>query len=1158
MSDTYPRTFGRYELTSLLGEGGMGRVYRATLSGPSGFRKEVALKVIRPRGADRDEAVRAFIDEARLCGLLRHPNVVDVYDFGVTDGQPWLAMELVDGWPLDAILREHGALPPTVVLDVAIQVAEGLMHAHELADRGAPLALVHRDLKPGNVLVTRQGVAKVMDFGLARATAGEDSEASQVVRGTPAYMSPEQASGDALDPRSDLFSFGIMLYELAVGERPFLRENVIALMMALVQVEDALLDPEFLGRPDTAVPGLGPILRSCLRRDPADRFDRARLLVDALRGLLRRQPPGPSLRSWVEAAKLGGTTMSIELGALSVPAAALGASQGTGFAGTGDGPVRTNLAPDTDGFVGRESALGELDAAVDDGRRVITVVGPAGTGKTRLVRAFALRRLDGYLGAGGAWFCDLTPARDLHGVLASVAGPLGVPLERARGDDAAIDQLGFAIAGRGRVLVVLDNVEQVLADVVRVVERWAGIGGEAIFVLTSRERVRVAGGEEVELGPLGEDAALALFRERARAARPGWALTDADVPTVSRIVRKLDRIPLAVELAAARVAVLSPAQILQRLDQRFKLLRSRRRDRPERQATLEHAIAWSWELLDPDEQAALAQCSVFRGSFDLAAVEEVVELDGGWALDAIEGLRDKSLVRAEQVRELGGAIRFRLYESVREFAAGRLEGDGARRRHAEYFVHWGEGLAEGLDGEGGRGARKALSAELDNLHAAFARFAEGEPELAVRAVLVMSPILAVTGPLDGHVTLVERATELAVGHLRGRLLRVRGTMRGVRARFDEAAADLSEARRLAAEHADRREEGLCLAALGRLHTDRGELEQAGAVGEELAALAAAAADRALEAEALTLSGRIEGFRPGGFAEAAPKLERALMLNRELDRLPQAAAVLQALAVGCAQAARHGEASRYFTEALELHRELGGRRGQATSLANLGLLSLQVGALDRAQDQLRQARRMQERLGDRRTMGIVGVNLAIIEGLRGETEGAIRLARHAVEELGRHGSPYYQGVGWRTLGSLLHLAGELGEAERALARAEEVLGDEGWMIASAWACRGALAADRDALLEANQLLEKATEQVDRPEALSFVALCRGHADLAEARVYRDDVDPAEAARLAERAADRLARWGFDEAPPDGTAHEAAKRLAARVLQSALARYAAGGS
>jgi len=1150
VSDSFPRAFGRYELTSLLGEGGMGRVYRATLSGPSGFRKEVALKVIRPRGVDRDEAVRAFIDEARLCGLLRHPNVVDVYDFGATDGQPWLAMELVDGWPLDAILREHESLPPTVVLDIAIQVAEGLMHAHELADRGAPLALVHRDLKPGNVLVTRQGIAKVMDFGLARATAGDDSQDSQVVRGTPAYMSPEQASGDPLDPRSDLFSFGIMLYELAVGERPFLRENVIALMMALVQVEDALTDPEFLGRPDAAVPGLGPILRSCLRRDPADRFDRARVLVEALRGLLRRQPPGPSLRSWVDAAKLGGR-MSIELGALSVGAPAV--SQGTGFAGTGEGPVRTNLAPDTDGFVGRESALGELDAAVEDGRRVISVVGPAGTGKTRLVRAFALRRLDGYLGAGGAWFCDLTAARDLHGVLSAVAGPLGVPLERARGDDAAIDQLGFAVAGRGRVLVVLDNVEQVLPHVVRVVERWAGIGGEPIFVLTSRERVRVAGAEEVELGPLGEDAALALFRERARAARPGWALTDADVPTVARIVRKLDRIPLAVELAAARIAVLTPQQILQRLDQRFKLLKSRRRDRPERQATLEHAIAWSWELLDEDEQAALAQCSVFRGSFDLAAVEEVVELDGGWALDAIEGLRDKSLVRAEQVRELGGGIRFRLYESVREFAAARLDGDGARRRHAEYFVRWGEEQADQLDREGGRGVRRALGVELDNLHAVFARYASDEPELAARAALVMSPVLALTGPLDGHVTLIERATELAEGRLRGQLLRVRGTMRGVRARFDDATADLREACDLAAEHADRRAEGLCLAALGRLHIDRGDADGAREVSEALTTLAAAAADRVLEAEALMLAGRIEAFRPGGFREAAPKLERALLLNRELERLPAAAGVLQALAVGSAQAGQHAEASRYFTEALELHRELGGRRGQATSLANLGLLSLQIGALDRAWDQLRQARRMQERLGDRRGMGIVGGNLALIAALRGDLDDGIRRGRRAVEELDQHGSPYYQGVAWRSLGSMLHLAGELDAAERALRTAEQVLGDEGWMVASVWACLGALAADRDQLLEANQLLERATEQVDREEPLSFVGLCRGHADLAEARVYRDGVDPAEAARLHGRARERLARWGYDEEPAAGAAHEAAKRLAAHVLRRALDRF-----
>ena len=1164
--DELPRTFGRYELTSLLGQGGMGTVYRATLSGPSGFRKEVALKVIKSEQAD-ESAHASFVREARVCGLLRHPNVVDVYDFGVTDGQPWIAMELVDGWPLDDLLEQHPDLPPTVVLDIAVQIVDGLVHAHELTVDGQPVALVHRDLKPANVIVTRQGGVKVMDFGLARATEGEDAlTRSGVVRGTPAYMSPEQASGEELDPRSDLFSFGIMLFELAVGERPFLRPSMIALIMALVQVEEALADPGFLARPEAEVPGITPILHTCLRRDPNERFDRARDLARVLRDLLRNQPPGPSLRSWVDAAILGNAPAPVaELGSMqmSIGGQTFG-QEATGFAGTGSQglALRTNLGHDGSSFIGREAELAEL-ARLAEGHRLVAVVGPGGTGKTRVARHFARQGMEAWLAAGGVWFCDLAAAADVTGVLAAVAGALGVPLERTREDDGAIDQVGFAIAGRGRVLLLLDNAEQVLDPVRRVLRRWMDLASAALFVVTTRERLRLPGEGVLELGPLPEPEAVRLFRERARAVRADFVVSPSVAPTISRIVRQLDGIPLAVELAAARVSVLAPEQILHRLSERFKLLRGK--GATGRQATLRAAIEWSWNLLEPAEQAGLAQISVFRGSFDLEAAEEILEIDDLWALDAVETLRDKSLVRAEQVRELRGAIRFSLYESIRAYASEQLQGAAladAERRHASYYLAWGERLLKQLDGPKGKQTRRAVGWELDNLDAVCQRFLDSDPELAARAALVMAPVMRLIGPLDGHVDLLERTVAAAdAAHdrvdvvVRARLHQARGHMRRIRARFAEAREDLESALELAESAADRLLEGLVLEDLCMLALDQGEVQAAVSAAKRLTAIADAVGDRRLQAAALFVTGRSMSFDPSRFAESHGVLRQALAAHEQLGLLVKTAAILQALAVGAAQSLRHHEAVALFEKALAVHRDLGDRRSQAAVTGNLGLLAVQGGDLERAEGLFARCLRMQRRLGDRRAQGIFRMNRGVCRALAGRGEDAIADLDAGNRLLASYASPYYHGAGWRYLGTVLQLHDRMDEAEDALRKALVIFEDDqtGWMQASGYGTLAALLADRDQVAEADALMARCDAGVRIESGGAFASLCRGHLELAQARVYAESGDTATARRLIGDAARRLAWRGYDAGSERARGpQEATNRLACMALERALGR------
>ena len=280
---------GRYTIRGLLGQGGMARVYRATLKGPMGFNKEVALKQIRIEGLNDDRsALEALIDEARIGSRLRHPNIVETWEFGEEGGAWFIAMEYVDGLTLDAIIRglsvRGATLPLPVVFDLFEQVCRGLHAAHTTVDEhGEPLRVVHRDLKPSNIIVSRTGVAKVLDFGIAKAaTRIFHTRSLGTAKGTPWYMSPEQIEGQPLDHRSDLFSLGSVLYEAVTGRRLCAAVEMAAAFFKIVSgdVEDECTEL------DSLLPGLGDVLRRCLALDPADRWPDARALRDAL-GALR-------------------------------------------------------------------------------------------------------------------------------------------------------------------------------------------------------------------------------------------------------------------------------------------------------------------------------------------------------------------------------------------------------------------------------------------------------------------------------------------------------------------------------------------------------------------------------------------------------------------------------------------------------------------------------------------------------------------------------------------------------------------------------------------------------------------------------------------------------------------------------------------------------
>jgi predicted ATPase/class 3 adenylate cyclase len=400
-----------------------------------------------------------------------------------------------------------------------------------------------------------------------------------------------------------------------------------------------------------------------------------------------------------------------------------------------------NLPVQLSSFIGREAEVAELGQLV--GReRVITLLGPGGIGKTRLALQVAAEQLEAF--PEGVFLVDLSPVRDPELVPGAIAAALGL---RERPDQPIRATLAEHLASR-RILLVLDNLEQLLPAAAASVAELLGSTHDLRLLVTSRAALRIRGEREYGVAPLAVGAAdrledevppaVALFLERARAMRSDLQITAETGPIIAAICERLDGLPLAIELAAARLRLFSLAQLDQRLTERLPLLTGGARDLPKRQQTLRAAIAWSDELLSEAERRLFARVGVFMGGFSIEAAEAVAASDlADDVLDSISALVDQSLVRA--IDGPTDEPRFTMLETIREYAVERAEDLGelaaAARRHAEYLLDLAERESPNVHRAGGREVLKRLDADYQNLRAALGFAIEHrEEQLAIRLV----------------------------------------------------------------------------------------------------------------------------------------------------------------------------------------------------------------------------------------------------------------------------------------------------------------------------------------------------------------------------------------------------------------------------------------
>ncbi|HET8796970.1 MAG TPA: protein kinase, partial [Thermoanaerobaculia bacterium] len=652
---------GRYEIRSLLGAGGMGEVY---LAHDAQLLRPVALKVLAAAVRNDADLRERLEHEARAASALNHPNILTVYDIGSEGEERFIATEFVDGVTLrQRLVRAQPSLRE--VLDIAIQIASALAAAE-----GA--GLVHRDIKPDNIMLRRDGYVKLLDFGLARTTSQSAPDARRTdpftVRGTVYYMSPEQLRGFSLDTRSDLWSTGVVLFELLAGRPPFEGESATDTAANILRNDP----PPLVHRDGTAVPPrLAQIVARAMTKDRAQRYQHASDLLEDLQSL--------RLDLERDAESIVGTDESRLATTEQVPIFE---------------PPQSNLPPMLTPLVGRDTERADILALLRrDDIRLVTLTGPGGTGKTRLgIEAGneLLREMD-----DGVWWISLAPIRDPRLVISEIAAVLDVP----EGGMSLMGAVRAAIRHR-RMLLILDNFEQVLDAAPVVSQLLAGAPGVKALV-TSRSPLRIGGEREyavpplttppldlpLEPGALGQYASVALFVERASAVKSDFVLTPENAQAVAELCVRLDGLPLAIELAAARVKVLPPRAMLARVENRFGLLSGGPRDRPERQQTMRAAISWGYQLLTETEQRLFASLAVFRGGFPLEHAERL--LGDGDVLDGISSLLDKAFLR----RDAGSsddAPRFTMLETIRDYGLEVLAEQGRetdiRRAHAQLMA----------------------------------------------------------------------------------------------------------------------------------------------------------------------------------------------------------------------------------------------------------------------------------------------------------------------------------------------------------------------------------------------------------------------------------------------------------------------------------------
>jgi serine/threonine protein kinase/tetratricopeptide (TPR) repeat protein len=1026
---------GRYVLAEELGRGAMGSVHRAQLQGPAGFQKTVAVKLIRTEGLESRHLV---INEARLGGLLKHPNVVETYELGEEDGQLYIAIEYVDGLSLSELLRRWERLPVPTALDIACQVCQGLHHIHTLKIDGQPAGMVHRDLKPSNILIGQSGLVKVADLGIAKAFGLEGTEDGRR-QGTPAYMSPEQVQALPLDASSDVFSLGAIIYEMLVGVRLFQGRHPLALMGQIRSVDKRLLQEAIIGPLQKASLPLSRIVQRCLLIDPSKRFRGTLELLHALRKL--PQQDGMDLYSVLSHELDANQDISVAISADSVLADVIG----------DDRPSLTSL---DNGFVGRGVELEHIAQSLSRSRLVV-LKGPGGIGKTRLVSEFIRCNRDFW---PDFCFIDLETAQTGDDLLQAMLTALGLRPE-GRPVDSLVPFIGASLRGRGRMLLVLDRFED-LSSELGTVEAWLEQAPEVRCLLTTRVTSETDCAL-IGLGSLsvGESRELLLCRLGER----GFP-KELDTGIQNRLLKLLDGIPLAIELAAAQLDPASPSLSLKKLLGSFG-------GNP-----LQAALVWSWKRLQPWERSAMVQLQAFEGAFSLQSADHVLDLaawpDAPWSEKIVDSLLAQSLIYSKKGED---QPLFGLFSCVRTFVAEKASDPELQSAYLRHATHYAERMLAEENMSPYYRFAEVRARSLSDLMVAVGRCRSHRWNgLAARCALIAAEVLLDQGPYARGLNLLRPLSRLkAVGdwekgmiqymlgrysrHM-GRASQSRGQLRNAVQFFevvgdaramqdawvelaytatdlgDNSMADSALSSAMGLGATTPRRQGAQLRAQGYALAQRGELGSAAELLLRSLPLFRAAGDVAQLIGVQTSLGVI-AFRQGRLAAAQEHYLRALRRAQKHGVLSKVDHLWMNLGVIAIYSGQCDRALRLFERAANRYRGTGALRPLSLLLANWALLLVIVGSVEDAEDRIAQSLDLQRQYPHPIASHTAHKVSGLIHLLQGRIPQAREQLRQALQVVSSHGLTYKAADTHALYAEASARLGDVAGAEESLRRSE---------------------------------------------------------------------------------------------------------------------------
>jgi len=968
--------FGSYQILQPLGAGGMGEVYRAR---DTRLEREVAIKTLSLEHCSQPEALSRFEQEARSACALNHPNIVTIYELGHVNGTSYIAMELVIGETVRELLAS-GPMPLRKAVAIAAQIADALAQAHTIG-------IVHRDLKPENLMISGETTVKILDFGLAKllnVNSAPESDASTTlteegtVMGTVGYMSPEQATGGEVDFRSDQFSFGAVLYEMVTGVPAFRKKTHAETMAAILRDEPGRLDSRMLQAP----PPFLWIVERCLAKDPRERYASTHDLARDLAAVRDRLAEGSTRPSE------------------SRP---------------------NNLPVQRTAFIGREqeaAALLQLLSRADV--QLVTLTGPGGIGKTRLALQVAADAAAQF--PAGICFVPLSAVTD-HGLIAStIAQALGV---REIGNQSPQENLKEYVSKLDQpMLLLLDNFEHLVAAAPGVAQLLT-TGAKLKIAVTSQAPLHVYGEHEFPVPPLALPdlksipqievlarlPAVALFVERAQAVKREFALTRENAPAVAAICARLDGLPLAIELAAARIKLLSPSAMLARLESRLNLLTGGARDLPTRQQTLRSTVDWSYGLLNAAEQTLLRRLSVFAGGCTLEGVEAVCDTRGDLGLDILDGMAsmvDKSL--AQQVEQVDAETRFFTLNTIREYAIERLVASddeaAARRAHAAYYLVLAEEGAEDVVAHPEWLDR--FEVEHDNFRLALDYLIKtGEAEWGLRLGAALFRFWEtrehLTEGRDAIARLLAMEGASARPKLRARLLFAAAVLAGEQGDYGSARQLFEDSLETCLELNDSRGVAVALNALAVNARDRGELDQAAILFERCVAIWKDLDDPSNIARALSNLANVTKLQ-GDCARAASLYHECLTMFRKAGDGAGVAWTLNYQGDVAREKADLAAARSFCEQSLAAFRQLQDGWGIASALSDLASLSCDQGNDTEARRLYGESIRMFQVLGHQRGIARALECLAVNAAAQSNARKSLLLAGAAAALRQRLGAP----------------------------------------------------------------------------------------------------------------------------------------------------------